>query len=98
LQGRVLVNGMRIAQSSVSSIVPTGVEDRGIVPFCLRRENLRRACNRVELLVSRDFSEGPTEYSTEDADDFAQVEWWVLGPANEYPQVSAEECESYFLD
>lgn len=98
LSGRVLVNGVRIAQSSVNAIVPTGEEDRGVVPFCLSRGNLRRACNRVELLVSRQFDEGPTDYSTRDPNDFAKVEWWVLGPASEYPQVSADECERHFLD
>jgi len=90
LQLRPVVNKVVVKGGEI--IEPTGRESRGIIPFCVRRSDLRQPCNLVEAVVaSRFFLDTSRPYEARD-DDVAIAHWWVIGSAEDNPSASFFDC------
>lgn len=87
---RLIVNGR---QQNAPSIPPTGQLERAPVTLCVRENLLRARCNRVEAIVSSAFKQNSADlHETEDENDYAWLEWWVLAPADIDPTATLEDC------
>jgi hypothetical protein len=93
LKYRVLVNGKLI---KADRIPQTGRVDRDFPGYCVERRDLKAACLHVEILVSQEFEDlaGQNDpYSPETPNDIGSAEWWVLGPAADFPEVGVGKCQ-----
>jgi hypothetical protein len=93
LQVRVLVNGV----SEYFNPRLAGTQATRDFTQCIDYDKLNNGCSHVEILVSNQFVEGqPSEnpYATEDEYDIGRVEWWLLGPSENYPEVGVSECQN----
>lgn len=89
LLAKLIVNGRFATDIDIPA---TGNVARAPVVLCATKIELSAQCNRVELVVSSDFEPGRNPYATVDPNDFAKVEWWVLGPAESAPNANQNEC------
>lgn len=99
LYGRVVVNrGSRPNKASPDQIPTTGSLDRGAVEFCVDASDLNRACNHVELLVSRRFPDNHPDYpyGPEEEGDLGRAVWVVRGFGQNAPASSEEDCLALF--
>jgi hypothetical protein len=95
LDGRIIVNGGPNTNFVDDFHVPaTGSYDRGTVRVCAPLDWLKASCNRVEVLVTSDFSSS-FPYGTTDPNDVAKVEWWVLGSVRDTPNADPNDCAKY---
>jgi hypothetical protein len=67
-------------------------------PFthCVPYEQLNVECSHVEVLVSNEFTEvTPADHPRDTADpyDVGRVEWWLVGPAETFPEVGVSNCQ-----
>ena len=93
LQARILVNGDSIA---TEKLPVTGREDRDDFSYCLQKDDLQAQCLHVEVIVSNAFSDiqaAEDPYDTEDSLDYAHVEWWLLGPSENFAEVGVSACQ-----
>lgn len=86
---RIIVNGDYFTGGEF--LVP-GTVARGTVDLCVTEDILRNACNLVEVLVTRRFSEEGFPYRTADPDDVGRISWLVLGRSSLFLQASALDC------
>ncbi|MET0341888.1 MAG: hypothetical protein ABW252_12860 [Polyangiales bacterium] len=95
LQARLLVNGVIVGQGQ-RQIGPArrNLPERTFAPFCISADNLREACNLVELVVSSAFDPlaAADPYATELPNDLGRTEWWVLPRAANQPAARAADC------
>jgi hypothetical protein len=86
---RVLVDGNEDRTLSTSQ---TGKPDRDPVPFCVPINALDQECTHVEIIASNTFNDLDS-FGTLDMPDMAHVEWWLVGPTGEYPEVGVQACQ-----
>jgi hypothetical protein len=95
LEGRLIVNGGPSNNFVYNFHIPaTGSYDRGPQRVCAALDRLNATCNRVELLVTSDWSNS-FPYGTTDPNDVARVEWWVLGSVRDTPNADPNDCAKY---
>jgi hypothetical protein len=93
LFGRVIINGVHAYTSTVKG---TGNVMREPFEYCATKDELYQKCLHVEILVTRNFSEfgGKDPYGTEDPLDVGYAEWWLVGPTDDFPEVSVASCQN----
>ena len=96
LQARLVINGTE--EIATNSIPPTGEVERGPLVLCAKRRGFSARCNRVEILVSSDFSITNEPYATEIPGDLARWQWWVLAPSADDPLARPSDCEQQLSD
>ena len=92
LQARVLVNGKTVDGDRV-----TGTQaQRDTFSSCVPYTALNVACSHVEIYVTNEFVEiQPGEHPTDTVDphDVGSVEWWLLGPVDNFAEIGVGDCQ-----
>jgi hypothetical protein len=97
LVARVIINGELVKSGRVGGV---GVQ-RDDFDYCALLDDLSKPCVHVEILVSSDFSDpGGLEDArgTSDPLDLGYVDWWLVGPTKDYPEVGVTECQNLIPD